>query len=181
MTNAQKELVSLIKSLNNANNVEGSLWFQALSTDLAYWAKFGVETVEDFQAKASAFAEHLDAMAKKQEVENVSIGLVTDLEYWNVRGIQTVEQFEHYLAQSTHYDLNKEVNGIRPRWFKYDEMTTEEIEREIDSLCNQMDQEEQWQKELEEVEKKEHEERKARNAYQPNLALSGLKDLMDKQ
>jgi hypothetical protein len=44
-----------------------------------------------------------------------------------------------------------------------------------------MDQEEQWQKELEEAEQKEHEERKARNAYQPNLALSGLKDLMDKQ
>lgn len=33
-----------------------------------------------------------------------------------------------------HYDFYKSVHGIRPRWMNYDEMSEQDIERELDQL-----------------------------------------------
>jgi hypothetical protein len=35
---------------------------------------------------------------------------------------------------ATHYDFYKDVHGIRPRWFNYDEMTEAELEAALDQL-----------------------------------------------
>ena len=37
-----------------------------------------------------------------------------------------------------HYDLYKDVNGVRPRWYNYDEMSELDLERELDSLEEQL-------------------------------------------
>ena len=38
------------------------------------------------------------------------------------------------MAETTHWDLFKSVNGIRPRFMNYHLMTTEEIEADNDAL-----------------------------------------------
>lgn len=43
------------------------------------------------------------------------------------------EELHDALAEA-HWDLYKEVNGIRPRWYRYDEMSTGDLERAVLSL-----------------------------------------------
>lgn len=38
-----------------------------------------------------------------------------------------------------HYDLYKDVNGIRPRWMDYDSMTEQQLEKEIALLHEEQD------------------------------------------
>lgn len=38
---------------------------------------------------------------------------------------------------ATHYDYYKDVHGIRPRWFNYEAMSEEDLERELDLLAEE--------------------------------------------
>lgn len=54
-----------------------------------------------------------------------------------------------------HYDLYKDVNGIRPRWYNYKEMTVEDLQKELARLDKQMEQVlEERKKEEKEAEEK---------------------------
>lgn len=41
---------------------------------------------------------------------------------------------------SIHYDLYKDVHGIRPRWMDYDAMSEEELEKELDRLQEEFEE-----------------------------------------
>ena len=44
-----------------------------------------------------------------------------------------------------HWDLYKDVNGIRPRWVNYDLMSDEDLESDIESLYSQLEAEAEWE------------------------------------
>ena len=47
------------------------------------------------------------------------------------------EQQQHAELAASHYDLYKEVNGIRPRWINYEEMSINELINDIEQLSNE--------------------------------------------
>ena len=52
----------------------------------------------------------------------------------------TWDQLSHKeQLQSIHWDLYKDVHGIRPRWMPYAEMSVEALEEEINSLQGQLE------------------------------------------
>jgi predicted SprT family Zn-dependent metalloprotease len=67
----------------------------------------------------------------------IFLKIVEDQAHWDSRGVRTGEELDHYLAQAEHYDLYKEVHGIRPRWIDYSRMTTAEIEAMTLALCEE--------------------------------------------
>lgn len=51
---------------------------------------------------------------------------------------KTWEQMsEHEQLSATHYDLYKDVYGIRPRWFNYEQFSVEELKKELDNLLRE--------------------------------------------
>ena len=54
---------------------------------------------------------------------------------WDIKMFKTWEELSHkeQLA-SIHYDLYKDVHGIRPRWIDYNVMSEEDLEKELDRL-----------------------------------------------
>lgn len=122
----------------------------------------------------------LNSFAKEEMKKDGLIHTNTDIQYWIDQGVNSVEDYQRMEAQSYHYDLFKEVHGIRPRWYKYSEMTAEEIWKDVDFLEEQHNMQVQMEKEAAEIAKKEHKERIKKNAYKPNLAFSSLKDLIEK-
>lgn len=40
---------------------------------------------------------------------------------------------------ATHYDMYKDVHGIRPRWMNYDAMTEQELEAELNQLSVELE------------------------------------------
>ena len=93
---------------------------------------------------------------------------VADIDFWADIGVTTVAQYEHYQARSTHWDLYKDINGIRPRFMDYDSMTVEQINAEIELLCGNEEKELEREKQLKEA-----------NAYKPNLVFDGLDKLLE--
>ena len=57
-----------------------------------------------------------------------------DMSYWNEMGVFTVEDFQRNELESTAWDLYKSVNGIRPRWINFKEMSIKELEAFIENL-----------------------------------------------
>jgi hypothetical protein len=45
---------------------------------------------------------------------------------------------QHEELVASHYDLYKEVNGVRPRWYNYDEMSVADLVKEIESLSSEL-------------------------------------------
>lgn len=100
-----------------------------------------------------------------------------DLDSWIKSGINNIADYEHNEAASIHSDMTKERYGSRIR-YPYSEMTTEDINEDIDRMSehNKLDQE--HEQKLKEEEQKRAEERKKDNKYQGNFAFSGLNSLM---
>ena len=122
--------------------------------------------------------EYLNKMAQKSKDSGDAFSVTTEIEHWASYDIYSIEQFEHYDAQATHYDFYKEINGIRPRWMNYDKMTTADIEAEIHLLILEQQENEVLEREERNEYSRMVQKRKANNAYQPNLAFSGLKGLL---
>ena len=69
-----------------------------------------------------------------------------------------------------HYDMYKDVHGIRPRWYNYAEMTVEDLKAELDRLDHQMEQV---------LEERKKEEKESEQAFKSTLAVcmkAGAKD-----
>lgn len=47
---------------------------------------------------------------------------------------------------ATHYDFYKDVHGVRPRWYDYDAMTEQMLEKELDELARQSEEQERERK-----------------------------------
>ena len=87
--------------------------------------------------------EHLKQMNIKSQAwidedpKNRWSSMITeDPKHWANYKIYTLAEFKHYMAETMHWDLFKEVNGIRPRWMNYHLMTTAEIEADLNSKAH---------------------------------------------
>lgn len=60
--------------------------------------------------------------------------LTEDLQHWKDMKVETAKQLDKYLAVACHYDMYKDVYGIRPRWIDYEVLTLEEIDKMIAGL-----------------------------------------------
>lgn len=88
---------------------------------------------------------HIEAENAKHADSYFSV--VSDPAHWAGYGITTVEQYEHYMAAETYIDMFKELNGIKPRWMDFSQMTLAEIELDIARLNEQWAGEAEWQAE----------------------------------
>ena len=65
-------------------------------------------------------------------------GMVPDADWWaKERGVHTIEQYLDYTDRATHYDLYKDVYGIRPR--HTGDWTIEQIRDDLDRLFEQLE------------------------------------------
>jgi len=97
--------------------------------------------------------------------------IVTDPNHWEEYGIYTVAQYEHYMAQVDVVEMYKEVHGIKPRWMNMDEMSIEELEAELQSLCviaqEQDEYYDHWSEMLEAQDKLDREEDRVAMELEP--------------
>lgn len=94
-------------------------------------------TADQIALVAHIEAENAKAQAWAEEKEGRFAGMVvTDPAHWAEQNITTVAQYDHYMASMTHYEVYRDIHGIKPRWMDYDAMTTEEIQAEIDEMAN---------------------------------------------
>lgn len=87
-----------------------------------------------------------------------SSGYITDLAFWAEQGITTVAEFVRQELIGDIWDIYKSINGIRPRWINFNDMSDAELREMRDSLID----EGREQREMELRAKREEEERKAR-------------------
>lgn len=90
-----------------------------------------IQHIKDRNAKSKAW---MDAAPGRW-----SSMLVEDPKHWADYEIYTIDEFNHYMAQSTHYEIYKDINGISPRWMNYESMTTAEIEAENKEMYKELD------------------------------------------
>jgi len=60
------------------------------------------------------------------------------VEWCDHYGVETVEQYEQAAEWESYYDIYKEVYGIRPRWTKWTDHTSEEWAEMNSSLLAEM-------------------------------------------
>jgi hypothetical protein len=101
-----------------------------------------------------------------------------DLDMWIDMGINTIAEYELSQAISYFSDYYKEVVGIRPRHYDFSEMTLADVQKEIGYLDARVKMNEERLAASKAAEAAAHAERKRLNAYRPNLALSGLRELL---
>ena len=73
--------------------------------------------------------------------EKVCFRLTEDQHHWDEQGVHTAEELDMYLLVSTHWDLYKEVYGVRPRWIDYTKLTQADVQQMIDVLWEQQERE----------------------------------------
>ena len=126
----------------------------------------------------TSLASHLAALnAEKlawvaEDPANRWTGLwVEDLSHWAEMGIHTVAQFKRYENETFFWDMYKEVTGCRPRHINLQDMSDEELEKEINLLGRMMEdeirREEEWQRQEEEYRLEQEAEHQAWLAEQP--------------
>jgi hypothetical protein len=94
-------------------------------------------TADQIALQAHIEAKNAEALAWAAEVEGRwTSTVVSDPAHWAEQGITTVAQYDHHMAAMTHYEVYRDIHGIKPRWIDYDSMTTEEIEEELDEMSN---------------------------------------------
>lgn len=99
-----------------------------------------------------------------------------DLDHWVKYGVNNIAQFEHQMAAGTHSDMTKELHGSRVR-YPYSEMSTEDINEDIDRMGKMLKDREKELEAMEEQEAKKLLERKKANKYQGNFAFAALRDM----
>lgn len=110
---------------------------------------------------------------------NGGVGHVeTSLQYWAEMGITTTEEFIHNELVTEHFELYKDIHGIKPRWFKYSEMTIEQLKFDIADLLNYEEKMKQHRIDEKLHEKKRVQAIKAKNAYKPNNPFANLKEMI---
>ena len=107
-----------------------------------------------FTESQIALQNHIEAQNAKtqawidEDPQNRWAGItVSDPEHWAEYNIFTVEQYEHYQLKMAVWEMYKDVHGFRPRHMGLSEMTTEELEAEIESLQRTVEAERKWEAE----------------------------------
>ena len=97
----------------------------------------------------SELQAHIEAENAKYADSYFSV--VSDPAHWADYGITTVAQYEHYMAVADYVDTYKEVNGIKPRWVAFDELSIEDLGEMTDSLYAQVHAEREWEEWCDEI------------------------------
>ena len=114
--------------------------------------------------------KNINAKSKKWMDENPGswAGMVTeDIKYWNDQGIFTVEDYERDSLITSVYEMHKDAYGVKGRHYNFKEMSNEDLQKELDSLCKVA-------KENAEQEKKWEEAAKAKIMMVESLDLVGI-------
>lgn len=136
-------------------------------------------TVEQLALQAHIKAEN-EAFVERCKAQGATFWAhpTDDLNFWIEMGINNIEQYERHQAIALLWDMYKEVVGIRPRHFDFSQMTMDDIQKEIGYLEARVKLEQQRKAESLAAERAAHKARKQLNAYKPNLAFAGLKQLL---
>jgi len=97
--------------------------------------------------------KNINAKSKKWMNENPGswAGMVTeDIKYWNDQGIFTVEDYERDSLITSVYEMHKDAYGVKGRHYNFDEMSNEDLEKELKHLCAVAKESMQQEKEYEE-------------------------------
>ena len=100
-----------------------------------------------FSSDQLALQAHIDAENERWNEQCRANGstwwttTVSDPAHWEEYGITTVAQYQRYCLESTLWDVYKEAHGFRPRHMGIEDMSDDEIQREIDSCMRWMEQE----------------------------------------
>lgn len=105
-------------------------------------------------------------------------GLVSDPKHWAESGIFTPEQLDRYLLTSSISDTFKDIYGVRPRFYDFDNMTMAELKAVDNDLAKEIEDGLKAEEEEKEAERMAQKKRAVDNAYRPNLAFSGLASMM---
>ena len=105
-----------------------------------------------FTADQIALQQHIEAAnaawVKECEERGATFytTTVSDPAHWEGYGITTIAQYERHSLVMSIWDGYKDVNGVRPRWMNFDEMSMDElrkVESQIyDELREQFEEEE---------------------------------------
>ena len=82
--------------------------------------------------------KNINAKSKKWMDENPGswAGMVTeDIKYWNDQGIFTVEDYERDSLITSVYEMHKDDYGVKGRHYNFNEMSNEDLEKELKHLC----------------------------------------------
>ena len=97
--------------------------------------------------------KNINAKSKKWMEENPGswAGMVTeDIKYWNDQGIFTVEDYERDSLITSVYEMHKDAYGVKGRHYNFKEMSNEDLQKELDHLCEVAKREREIEKEFEE-------------------------------
>lgn len=78
-----------------------------------------------------------------------------DLEHWEKLGITTVAQYKHYNLVCTAYEMTRSAFGYKPSWVHLTEMSSEDLQKEIDFLAEECKRQIEAEKREEEAERQE--------------------------
>jgi len=124
----------------------------------------------------------LQIYLKKEADEDRASGnmfiVVDSIEHWANNDVYSLNDYHRYNLSATISDVYKDVNGFRPRFYNYDEMSLEEMEQVVDGLFQEVEQQIADEKEYQNEQSRIIQRRKKANSYKPNNALSGLRDLI---
>lgn len=136
-------------------------------------------TVEQLALQAHIKAQN-EAFVAKCKANGATFWMhpTNDIDHWIEAGINTIEQYELNQAIAFFSDFYKEVVGIRPRHYDFSKMTLADVEKEIGYLEARVRTNEERAAASRAAEKAAHQARKQLNAYKPNLAFAGLKQLL---
>lgn len=82
--------------------------------------------------------KNINTKSKKWMEENPGswAGMVTeDIKYWNDQGIFTVEDYERDSLITSVYEMHKDAYGVKGRHYNFKEMSNEDLQKELDHLC----------------------------------------------
>ena len=97
--------------------------------------------------------KNINAKSKKWMEENPGswAGMVTeDIKYWNDQGIFTVEDYERDSLITSVYEMHKDAYGVKGRHYNFKEMSNEDLQKELDHLCEVAKREREIEKRYEE-------------------------------
>lgn len=138
----------------------------------------------EYTKEQLALKAHIDAQNEKDKQEAEAEGrsllstMVSDPEHWAGYDVYTIDQYEHLSAQGKHTDLFKEIEGTKPRWMPYEDMTTQEINDQIERLEKLMKEKMKTPAEIKEDQNKVMEKIKESGKEAGNYAFANLRNDM---
>jgi len=76
----------------------------------------------------------------KNAQSNSAFKVVEDAEHWASYGVTTIAEYKRYNNEQVVWDLYKDVNGVRPRFLNFKEMSDTELQEMIDALLVESDE-----------------------------------------